>query len=280
VTGYPTDDAYTDSTKYYHGSGLHYWRVTGPDVDIEAKEVYEQAPARIKALDHAGHFIREMASEMASLREPGPRGAEGAAWVDPPLVLACYDTEFFGHGWKEGIYWLELTLRSLGAFESIRLTLPSIFLGENLEREAVGLAETTWGTDRDASTWLNPGTEWIWQSIRSSEARFTALMEARQGGGRNFLEARALKQTARELLLLESSDWPYMVAKDRAKDYAIQRFRTHLERFETLVNALESGEVEGIQTALSEIEEADNLFAKLDLGVVSGRGGPDGPEGR
>jgi len=280
VTGYPTDDAYTDSTKYYHGSGLHYWRVTGPDVDIEAKEVYEQAPARIKALDHAGHYIRDLASEMASLREPDPRGAEGAVWVDPPLVLACYDTEFFGHGWKEGIYWLELTLRSLGAFESIRLTLPSIFLGENLEREAVGLAETTWGTDRDASTWLNPGTEWMWESIRSAEARFAALIEALQGGGRSFLEARALKQTARELLLLESSDWPYMVAKDRAKDYAIQRFRTHLERFETLVNALESGEVEGIQTALSEIEEADNLFAKLDLGVVSGRGGPDGPEGR
>ena len=79
------------------------------------------------------------------------------------------------------------------------------------------------------------------------------------------------------MLLLESSDWPYMVAKDRARDYAIERFRTHLERFKTLADALESGEVDCIETALSEIEEADNLFAKLGLGVVSGHGGPKGP---
>jgi 1,4-alpha-glucan branching enzyme len=89
--------------------------------------------------------------------------------------------------------------------------------------------------------------------------------------------ARALLQARREVLLLESSDWPYMVAKDRARDYAIDRFRTHLERFKKLAAALESGEVDGIETALSEIEEADNLFAKLDLGVVSGHEGPAGP---
>src|SRR5450759_2835856 len=49
MTGYPTDGTYLDSTKYYQGSGLHYWRVTGPGVSIDAKEVYQPSPARVRA---------------------------------------------------------------------------------------------------------------------------------------------------------------------------------------------------------------------------------------
>ncbi|MHB8896328.1 MAG: glycoside hydrolase family 57 protein, partial [Candidatus Geothermincolia bacterium] len=165
TTGYPTDGSYVDSTKYYDGSGLHYWRVTGGDVDIEHKEVYEPDVAKGRALDHAGHFISGMASEIQAAAERGRQGREDGSGrrVDPPLVLACYDTEFFGHGWKEGFYWLELTIRSLASFQSIRLTLPARFLEENAERERVELEETTWGTGRDDSTWLNPRTAWMWE---------------------------------------------------------------------------------------------------------------------
>ena len=49
--------------------------------------------------------------------------AAGGDWHNPPLVLAAYDTEFLGHGWKEGLYWLEVALRSLAASDTIRLTL-------------------------------------------------------------------------------------------------------------------------------------------------------------
>jgi len=273
VTGYPTDDAYADSTKYYQGSGLHYWRVTGRDVGIEEKDVYEPGPAKVKALDHAGHFIRDVAEEIKSLASPAGSGG----WIDPPLVAACYDTEFFGHGWKEGFYWLELTLRSLASFESIRLTLPSTFLAETQERERIELVETTWGTDRDNSTWLNPATAWMWDEIGLAQERMAAML-AVEGAASSSVAVRAMRQAAREVLLLESSDWPYMVAKDRARDYANERFRIHLERFNTLADALENGQVEGIETALSEIEEADRVFAELDLGVVSGQGGLAGPE--
>ncbi|HEY5502583.1 MAG TPA: 1,4-alpha-glucan branching protein domain-containing protein [Candidatus Anoxymicrobiaceae bacterium] len=271
VTGYPTDGTYLDSTKYYQGSGLHYWRVTGPGVSIDAKEVYQPSPARIRALDHAGHFMADIASEIEAAVADG-----ASSWHDPPLVLAAYDTEFLGHGWKEGIYWLEVALRSLAAADTIKLTLPSIFLAENAERDRVDLAPTTWGTERDASTWINPSTEWMWADLGAAQARLDALLDSLGSDQPAPEVTRALLQARREVLLLESSDWPYMVAKDRARDYAIDRFRTHLERFKTLADALESGEVDGIETALSEIEETDNLFAQLDLGVVSGHKGPAG----
>ena len=105
-----------------------------------------------------------------------------------------------------------------------------------------------------------------------------AALLAVEGAASSSVAVRALRQAAREVLLLESSDWPYMVAKDRARDYANERFRNHLERFNALADALETGRVEGTETALSEIEEADRVFAELDLGVVLGHGGQAEPE--
>ncbi|MBU1671542.1 MAG: DUF1957 domain-containing protein [Actinobacteria bacterium] len=260
-TGYPTDGHYMDSTKYYDGSGLHYWRVTGPRVSIEHKEVYELVPAMGRALDHARHFFDQVADELAA----------GAAGGTPPLVLASFDTELFGHGWREGVYWLEITLRSLASSESVRPVLPSRYLETYPPSESVELLETSWGTDRDHSTWMNPETEWMWEEIGDAQQRLYELLDASSGGGAE--RDRALRQAAREVLLMESSDWPYMVAKGRAGDYAIERFRAHSRRFGTIARGLgEDGSIQD-NTPLAEIEEVDNLFSDLDLSVVFGGGG-------
>ncbi len=268
LSGYPTDGRYLDSTKYYHSSGLHYWRVTGPGVDIENKEPYEPKNARIRAFEHSEHFIGDVIREAESITAAGgrfERDGETVSWVDPPLVLASYDTEFLGHGWKEGIYWLELTLRSLSAGESVRLTTPSRFLADNLERLRSGLLSTTWGTDRDHSTWVNQETAWMWEEIYSAQERLRGLMAGGPPHAGASIETRALEQAVREVLLLESSDWPYMVAKNRARGYADERFRAHIERFTTLADAIEKGKLGDITQELGEIEETDNIFAELDL---------------
>lgn len=261
VHGYPADARYLDSTKYYHGSGLLYWKVTGPGVPIEDKAVYEEAAAQGTALDHAGHFIGEVEDELGSAspaRRPG---------VAMPVVLASYDTELFGHGWKEGIYWLEVTLRSLANCSAVRMVTPSAYLEGNPPDRSAELAQSTWGTGKDSSTWLNQQTRWMWEDLAEVESRMFMLAGRRPGAR---LAARALEQLEREVLLLESSDWPYMVAKDRAKEYSIERFQTHLERFEAVAGALEQGELEKEESKLSEIEEVDNLFSPLDLKSVFG----------
>jgi len=82
----------------------------------------------------------------------------------------------------------------------------------------------------------------------------------------------------RELLLLESSDWPYMVAKDRAKKYATERFDGHLARFKELAGALEQEESERAIELLVEIEETDNVFPELNPETVAYRSGDPGGE--
>jgi 1,4-alpha-glucan branching enzyme len=263
-TGYPTDDLYIDSTKYYMSSGLHYWKVTGPNVGIENKEIYEPGPAQARALDHARHFINAVTEELRSAPVyPGNDPQTGSN----PLVLASYDTEFLGHGWKEGIYWLEVTLRSLEGSEGIVMTTPSRYLEENPPRSSADLDMTTWGTNNDDSTWINAETAWMWEALKNSQKRLFDMADYRNGSA---LEHRALEQAVREVLLLESSDWPYMVAKNRAGEYSIERFCAHLERFREIAGMLEAGDLDKLEPVLDEIEEVDNIFAQLDLETIFG----------
>jgi 1,4-alpha-glucan branching enzyme len=291
--GYPTDDWYLDSTKYYHNSGLLYWRVTGPAVSIEDKAVYEPERASRRALDHAGSFIEDMKRELAAAESistpstgehphphPGPLPSrEREEVVGPgPLVLASYDTELFGHGWREGFYWMEILLRSLAASGTIAMTTPARYLDSDPPSRSATLRETTWGTDKDASTWVNTRTEWMWRQLDSAQAKLFELLA--RFGTKDGARQRILRQAAREVLLMESSDWPYMVAKDRASNYATQRFNTHDERFWGLARALEQGDVSQAIKLAAEVEEVDNIFAELDLGVISGEDIPGGTEGR
>ena len=66
---------------------------------------------------------------------------------------------------------------------------------------------------------------------------------------------RLLNQAARELLLLESSDWPFLISTGQAKEYASGRFQQHLARFNHLSEIVHRG----------RIEEADRHFLTARL---------------
>lgn len=76
---------------------------------------------------------------------------------------------------------------------------------------------------------------------------------------------RALNQLARENLLLQSSDWPFLITTWQAKDYATDRFREHVDRFEKIADMIESGNID--ENALKEIESIDNCFPTIDYRV-------------
>lgn len=71
-----------------------------------------------------------------------------------------------------------------------------------------------------------------------------------------------LNQAARELLLLQSSDWPFLVSTAQAREYAVQRFGEHVERFDSLLDSLKDGNPDA---ALAErLWERDKVFPKID----------------
>jgi 1,4-alpha-glucan branching enzyme len=78
----------------------------------------------------------------------------------------------------------------------------------------------------------------------------------------NALTRRALQQAGRELLLAQSSDWPFILRTNTSPEYARKRVKDHLLRFISLHEMLTSTTVD--EERLSEMEAVDNLFPDLE----------------
>jgi 1,4-alpha-glucan branching enzyme len=82
--------------------------------------------------------------------------------------------------------------------------------------------------------------------------------------------AEVLSSAARELLLLQASDWPFIVESGSALDYGVKRFSGHATRFDRamdIATALAAGRTMAPlqETQLAEIKAHDSVFAEIDL---------------
>jgi 1,4-alpha-glucan branching enzyme len=108
---------------------------------------------------------------------------------------------------------------------------------------------------------------WIWQLLRDAEARLRPIVE-RLPEVRNPLLERIVRQALRELLLLQSSDWSFLIVGGTARDYAQQRVFFHAQDFHHLCEFAERV-LDGAELApeqqhlLEQIEQRDALFAEL-----------------
>ena len=73
---------------------------------------------------------------------------------------------------------------------------------------------------------------------------------------------RVLKQLARELMLAQSSDWAFLMKTGTAKQYATQRIKDHVLRFNKLHDQLKFGGID--ERFLSDCEARDNLFPNVE----------------
>ncbi len=85
---------------------------------------------------------------------------------------------------------------------------------------------SSWGKDGDLSTWSGPAVAEMAFATRAAELRVAAA------------GARAGPAAIRQLLALQSSDWPFMVSREIALPYALERFEGHRE---ALLEALGGG---------------------------------------
>ncbi len=246
--GYPGEAAYREFHKKDGESGLHYWRVTGPRVELHEKQLYEPHAAFVRAEEHARHFAGLVTSQLQEYR--ASTGKFG-------LVSAAYDTELFGHWWFEGVHWIKEVLRNLAQAGKVELTGAAQFVREHPPEDVVSLPEGSWGQQGTHFTWFNADTQWMWPIINGAQRRIESI--ASDTGG----HPAAGRQLARELLLLESSDWPFLVSTGQAREYAELRFAQHVERFEQLASQIEAGAVDA--QLVERLEHIDNVFPDIEL---------------
>ncbi len=243
--GYPGDGAYLEFHKKHFPGGLRYWRVTSDAADLGLKAPYEPVAAAARLDAHADHFVAGLEATLAG-REEG-------------TVTALYDTELFGHWWFEGPEWLYRVARKLAA-SSVEPGTVSEALERMPPRDAVALPEGSWGQGGFHGTWLNDDTAWIWRKIHRIEDEAAGLPAPTEPSGR-----RLLRQFCREKLLLESSDWPFLISTWSARDYAENRAAEHFERALTLAGWLRAGRpLDGPEEALlGAFEAEDSLFEEV-----------------
>jgi 1,4-alpha-glucan branching enzyme len=184
------------------------------------------------------------------------------------LLTVTFDAELFGHWWFEGIDWLGRVLRELAARGPRPVTVDE-YLREEPPTERAELQEGSWGKNNDHSTWANEKTTWMWTELARMAEEMATLRRIEVGGA---LRDRPAKQAARELLLAQSSDWPFLVTTGQAADYAVERFRSHALRFRRCVDLAQHGTADD-EVELRSLERADNPFpdaSPADFAVSEG----------
>jgi len=166
----------------------------------------------------------------------------------------------FGHWWFEGVTWLGKVLRHLADDPEVELTTASRHVAQHPPEEVLHIPEGSWGANGTHFTWDNHETHWMWEPIHEAELRMEALVAKFPNPSED--ERYVLNQAAREKLLLESSDWPFLVTTGQAREYSIQRFSQHVERFEQLVQSLEEGRPD--RALAEELWELDKVFPDTD----------------
>ena len=252
--GYPGDYVYREFHRKDSNSGLQYWRITGAQVDLGQKDFYDPHPAMNQVQMHADHFVSIISDEVSQYH---------ASTGNPGIVVSAYDTELFGHWWFEGVTWLKEVLRRLDKSETVQLMTAGDYVQAYPPDEVITLPESSWGQGGGHWTWLNPDTEWMWPLIHSAERRMEQLVASHPQAKGEL--RKVLNQAARELLLLESSDWPFLISTGQAKEYAGGRFQQHLARFSHLASMADAGlSTELNRHFVDNIVDLDNPFPTID----------------
>ncbi|HMS77726.1 DUF1957 domain-containing protein, partial [Gordonia sp. (in: high G+C Gram-positive bacteria)] len=75
---------------------------------------------------------------------------------------------------------------------------------------------------------------------------------------------RVADQIVRETLMTVQSDWPFMVSKDTAAGYAVDRAHKHAHATREICDAAARGRDEQATRLAENWSRADNLFAGID----------------
>lgn len=247
--GYPANPWFLEFHRRHHEGGLRYWRVTDRELEIGDKASYEPEQARRAVAEQAHHFARLVGETMAS---------SAAAGVAEPVVLAPYDAELFGHWWREGVDWFAAARGELAA-----AGIPVVTASEALDTvgsaAAVDLPAGSWGDGGDYRVWDAPSTGDLWRAVYAAEAGLDT--REHQAAPLVGVQRTVVDQLRRTVLLIESSDWAFLISTGTAERYATERWQGHAADAAFLVG-LANQLAAGNEPDAGQLARLDDLVAR------------------
>lgn len=233
-------------------TGLKYHKITGK---TDNKKYYNRKNAIKKVKDHAKHFAEGRNYQIISASQH---------MEDPPIIVCPYDTELYGHWWFEGPDFINEFIRNCSEkWTYYELTTPGNYLEKYSRVQCCNPSPSSWGENGDYSVWLNQSNHWIYKDIHRCQQRMIRLANTYLEPTE--LQKAALNQAARELMLGEASDWPFIIKNKTTVEYAIKRINTHIDRFNKLYDDITKDSID--IKWLSSIEKQDNIFPNIDYRV-------------
>jgi 1,4-alpha-glucan branching enzyme len=234
--------------------------VTDVCADLPGKEAYDPGAVAARIHENAQHFCRMVKEVLAEYHaRTGRRG----------VCVAAFDAELFGHWWFEGPRFLRDVILTLAADGHVNNRTAQAALAAAPPDKVMRPLEGSWGRNGDHSVWLNDKTRWMWEVEHRAERDMVRQAQSLPWRT-NHAVAHALAWAGRELLLLQASDWPFVVENGSAMDYGIKRFSGHATRFERALEC--AGRAAGGQSLsareaaqLAEMKEHDGILTDVDL---------------
>ncbi|PKL85290.1 MAG: hypothetical protein CVV22_08470 [Ignavibacteriae bacterium HGW-Ignavibacteriae-1] len=258
--GYPGQADYLDFHKKHVDSGLRYWRVTDTKADMMYKTLYHTDWTFDKIDLQTNHFIHHI--ENALNYYHNITGMFGT-------LCTPFDTELFGHWWFEGPLFIKSLLKGMHNSPHTKAATAWEQYNKINPTEVIKLPEGSWGEGNSHEVWSNDDNNWTWEAIYNNELRLSKIYESNSIPDLGALQRRILTQALRELMLLQSSDWQFLIYTRSAQDYAEQRFVYHHSDFNKLCDLFENyagkSEIEmNDELYLRETEERNSIFPELN----------------
>ncbi|MDR1744992.1 MAG: DUF1957 domain-containing protein [Planctomycetota bacterium] len=238
-------------------TGLKYNRITSRHGGEKA--LYDPGAAREQAARHAEHFLENRMRQVERLA--------GTMADRPPLIVAPYDAELYGHWWFEGPQFLDYVLRKMHYDQDVvQCMTPAEYLEQHPENQLSNPAGSSWGGDGTYEFWVSGANQDIIPGLHKAADRLTAIVDRGwKGKAEGYGESReegVVRQMMRELMLAQASDWPFIMRTGTSPEYARKRVRDHLARFWTLDAMLEPDGFDA--KTYAAICQADAIFPGCD----------------
>ena len=181
----------------------------------------------------------------------------------PALLVAPFDAELFGHWWYEGIDWLEAIFRSAQATSELSF----VTLSEAWRNKADCVRTTpeyaSWGDDGYAGVWLNKSNDWLYRHTYKLVERMTELANRfpDEGG----LRERVLNQAAREVMLAQSADWPFLLRAGKSSSFARKQIEDAVTNFGRIYEMMCANTV-GTEW-VTRLEKRNKIFPAMNYRV-------------
>lgn len=232
-------------------TGFKYWAITGKGDD---KRPYSPAEASATAESHAESFLRDRL-EQASKAKPLMQRI--------PLMVAPYDAELFGHWWFEGPQWIEALFRKAQGMGKLRFVTLAEYRREHAENFQSVPEYSSWGDGGYGGVWLEKSNDWVYRHTFKMIERMTELAE--RFPNETGLRERVLNQAARETLLAQAADWPFLLRAGKSGSFARRQIEDAVTNFNRIYEMLCANTV-GTEW-LTRLEKRNNIFPAINYRV-------------